>query len=405
MNAIIRLSWKNIMRRKRRSILLMAIIAVGVFAGTFVVAFINGWMQSGIDEHLRMQTSHLQIHAKGYNDTNDIGSYMEKGEVEKVVSNCNGIAKVSYRLKVNALLTTAETGVGVVLIGVDADDEKEVSDIHRTIDKGEGDFLADGTTHPIVISRNTAEALNAHLNSKILVTLQDTNGNMQEIMLRVGGIFHTYSKRFDSSTAYILRDDMLPYMSLPQSAVHEAAIRLKDFESCKATQDSLAAASRDFDVKRWDEIYPLMEVLSAWREISNVILLIIFFSALAFGIMNFMLMSVMERKSELNMLRHIGVSQRRMTYMILAETLSLISIGTVAGSLLCLSATAYFSKHGIDISFLLDNVRYGFSPIIYPKMVVSNLVEIVILVFVTGTFSSITPVKKATLTYKSSNNE
>lgn len=396
MNAIIKLAWKNIWRKKWRSILMIGLVGIGVFAGTFVVAFINGWMENGIEEHLQMQTSHLQIHAKGYDDTNDIGRFMDRNEVEKAVNSVKEIASASYRLKTNALLTTAETSVGLIMIGVDANEEKEVSGIHTTIDTDSGTFLGKPTNHPVVISRYTARKLNARINSKIIVTFQDSNGDMQEVMLRVGGIFHTNSKRFDNNTAYMLKEDLLPYLSLPATAVHETAIILKHFDYCETTKDSLAMALKNCCVQKWDEVYPLMEILSAWREILNIFLLGIFFTALAFGIMNFMLMSVMEREEELNMLRNIGVSRRRIMYMIQTETLALISTGTMAGIALCLMMVAYFSESGFDISFLLsDNVNYGFSSIIHPKIVVSNFVEIVLFVLLSCFFASTSPVRKA----------
>ena len=48
MNAIIKLAWKNIWRKKWRSILMIGLVGIGVFAGTFVVAFINGWMETAL---------------------------------------------------------------------------------------------------------------------------------------------------------------------------------------------------------------------------------------------------------------------------------------------------------------------------------------------------------------------
>ncbi|MDD7258076.1 MAG: ABC transporter permease [Prevotellaceae bacterium] len=401
MDVIIKLAWKNLWREKRRSILMTGIIAIGVFAGTFVVAFINGWMENGIDEHTRMQTSHLQIHAKGYTDANDTGKLMDKRKVEDAIANVEGIANVSHRLKVNALLTTAETSVGLVLMGVDADDEKKVSDIEKTIGTGNGTFLADETDHPIVISRHTAQKLNTRLNSKIIVAFQAPNGEMQEVMFRVGGIYHTNSKRFDNATAFARKENLQPYMYISPYDIHETAIILRHFDQCRAVKETMAKVMKNFSIQSWNEVYPLLEVLSAWREISNILLLGIFFSAQAFGIMNFMLMSVMEREAELKMLERIGTSRRRIAYMIRTETVALLAIGTTAGIALCMMAVAHFSKHGFDISFLLsDDVNYGFSSVIYPQMAFSNFMEIVAFVFLTGLFASTIPIRKITHTHK-----
>ena len=161
----------------------------------------------------------------------------------------------------------------------------------------------------------------------------------------------------------------MPYLDIPDGVVHEVAVAVNNLQECNKAKQKLSRMLPEHDVKKWDEVYPLMQLLGAWQKIANFLFLALFFTALAFSIANFMLMSVLERKGEFSMLKKVGMGGNHITLMIVIETLFVTLIGTMIGLILCLIVVLISSKSGIDIQFIFNNqAGYGFGTIIYPMI-------------------------------------
>ena len=82
------------------------------------------------------------------------------------------------------------------------------------------------------------------------------------------------------------------------------------------------------------------------------VIMIIILIALLFGIVNTMMMAVLERIKELGMLMAIGMSRMRVFWMIVLETVLLSLTGAVLGIVLGMLTIRYFGRVGIDLSHL-----------------------------------------------------
>ncbi len=394
---ILRLAWKNIWRNKLRSSIIMGAIALGLFAGTFTTAFINGWMGNTVLSDIKTQLSYIQIHQPEFADNNDISAFFMQDTVEDKIKSVPNLNNVSYRLKINGMLASAANAVGVSVKGVDVEKEKATSTLYQSIPDSLGSFLSGDGKMQIVISRKTAEKLKVKLKSKIVLTIQDANGEMQSVAFRVGGIFKTTNSAFDENMVFVKKSDITPYTGLPEGAVHEAAVMVNDFETCKLVLPQLKKQLVGMDVQSWDELQPALNIMLSWTDMMTVVILSIFLLALSFGIVNTMLMAVLERTHELGMLACIGMNKGRIFRMILSETLLLTGLGSFVGILFGSIVITLTAKNGIDLSFFLQDQfeDYGFGSIVYPVMDMKNFIEIVVLVILAGILSSIYPARKA----------
>ena len=151
------------------------------------------------------------------------------------------------------------------------------------------------------------------------------------------------------------------------------------------------------DVSDWKTLVPALALSLSWMDLITYIILAIFLLALAFGIVNTMLMAVLERTHELGMLMCIGMNKKKIFSMIMLETLFLTFLGSIAGVFIAWLVIYFTSYSGIDLSFMIkDNFEdFGFGSIVYPEFHSNTFVAIVILVFVTGILSAIYPALKA----------
>jgi ABC-type lipoprotein release transport system permease subunit len=310
---------------------------------------------------------------------------------------------VDYRLNITGMLASANNAVGLTANGVDAEADRQVSTIWKTIPDSLGSFLPDNMKNPIVISEKTAAKLKVKLRSKVVFSFQNTHGEMQSVAFRVGGIYHTTNTAVDEGNVYVRYADIFPLTGLPEGTAHQAAIMAPD-----RTDDPLAvsaeiypgikAALPDYTVEDWQLLNPPLAVSLALTDMMGMIFLLIFLLALAFGIINTMLMAILERTRELGMLAAIGMSRRRIFGMVMLETVLLTLAGGAGGIVLATAALVPSMHCGIDLTFLLGDYFEdfgGYSSVVFPIINVKMFVQILVLVLLAGVLSAIYPARKA----------
>lgn len=394
---ILQLAWKNIWRNKVRSSIVIGAIALGLFAGTFMTSFISGWMQHQVDLDINNQISHIQIHQEIFLDNYDINDYFLRSDVEPVLKSNDSIEHVTYRVKLVGMLASAANAAGLNINAVDVPEEILVSNLYENIPDTSGNFLQDGKPMRIVISKRTAEKLKVKLNSKVVLSFQDTSGTSVSLAFRVGGLFKTTNSVFDEGNVFVKKSDIFELTGLPIDAVHEAAIMLNKPEACEQIRDELRAALPGMKVQDWKDMSPMLKLSAEWQGFMSTFILGIFLFALAFGIINTMLMAVLERTKEIGMLMAIGMSKRKIFRMIMMESILLTAVGSIIGVIIALIIIVFTAKNGIDLYFLMgENFEdFGFGSIIYPALSGWMFVQIAVLVVICGIVSAIYPARKA----------
>ncbi|NBV29640.1 FtsX-like permease family protein, partial [bacterium] len=117
----------------------------------------------------------------------------------------------------------------------------------------------------------------------------------------------------------------------------------------------------------------------------------------AFGIINTMLMAILERTREIGMLMALGMSKAKIFGLILNETLCLTLAGFPFGLFFSWAAIAYFNRIGINLSAFREELMksFGFSQIIYPEFPSEQLTRVLLIVVSTALISGLFPAFKA----------
>ncbi|MDR0711867.1 MAG: FtsX-like permease family protein [Prevotellaceae bacterium] len=394
---IAKLAWKNIWRNKVRSGVILGATGIGLFAGFYLSAFMSGWVVGTANNDIDTYLAHLQIHDTAFLSNGDLNAFFMQAPVMEKIKQSELPVSVSCCLKLSGMLASAKNATGVSAKGVNVEEEKAISSIWKQIPDTLGAFLPDEARMPIVISKKIAEKLKVKLKSKIVFTFQDVEGEMQSIAFRVCGIYKTTNAAFDEGNIFVRRDDIFAYTGLPDGATHEASVKVADLETCKIVAPQLKALLSDMDVQDWSELNPVLSMSMGWMEVFAIIINAVFLFALSFGVINTMLMAVLERTRELGMLGAIGMSKRKIFRMIMLETVFLTLLGSLAGIAAGVAAIAPNVSDGIDLSIMMEGTYedFGFGSIVYPVLNVKTFVQIVVLVILTGIVSAIYPAIKA----------
>ena len=177
---------------------------------------------------------------------------------------------------------------------------------------------------------------------------------------------------------------------------HQMIIRLNDPEASKEVSDALKDKLPGLEVMNWKEIQPDLAMMTDMVQKFYAIFMVIILAALAFGIVNTMLMVVLERTKELGMLTAIGMNKKRVFKMIMLESVFLSLVGGVAGMFISQVLISLSSRNGINFASYAEGLEaMGFTAHIYPVISLSFSIVVAVLIIITGILSSIYPALKA----------
>lgn len=388
-------SWRNVWRNRLRSTVVIVAVALGVFAGVFSTAFMKGMADQRVATAINTELSHIQIHQKGFLLKDEMHLYINNAD--KIISRLDkndSVLAATKRLIITAMASSAETGTGVKIIGVIPQTEKQVTDLYTKVI--EGAYLEGVRRNPVVIGQKLAEKLNIKLHSKIVLTFQDIHGNMIQSAFRIAGIYKTSNSMYDEMNVFVRYSDLLQQVTMPASSAHEIAIKLKNDDFAKPMAAEFAKEYPNLDVKPWIDLSPMMEYLVQTMNLYMYIFIVIILFALLFGIINTMLMVILERIKELGMLMAVGMNKIRVFSMIVLETVFLSLTGGIIGVILSYITVLITHKTGINISNWSQGLEaMGFDAIVYPGITIPILINVTLLVICTGIIASIYPARKA----------
>jgi ABC-type lipoprotein release transport system permease subunit len=183
---------------------------------------------------------------------------------------------------------------------------------------------------------------------------------------------------------------------MKEGTFHRAIALLDNNELTNEITPKIRAALPEYEVLNWKEIQPDLAMIADFMEQIYGIFMGIILLALAFGIVNTMLMAVLERTKELGMLMAIGMNRRKIFSMIMLESVFLSIVGGFAGMIISAVVIGITGKTGINLVKYSEGMEaFGYTAHLFPAIDVPFFITTTILIVLTGIFSSIYPARKA----------
>ncbi len=369
------MAWRNVWRYRRRTLLTVFTIALGLAFGILMRGIGDGFHEQMVDNSVRAEIGHLQIHLRGYHRDPSLQKTLpDAALVERVIRQTPHLSGYSLRVLGDGLASTAENSAGVAVIGVVPRMERTVTTIGRAIVAGR--YLDEGMNRPILIGERLSQTLGARLEDKLVLMVQAADGSMGGQLFRVAGIFRSGSPELDRGVVYILRTDAQSLYSL-DGRITEAVLLLDSSESVEPARRFLAAhlASAPVEVLPWYVVEPFLEQFIQLDDAFFYIIVAILFFVISVGILNTVMMSVFERVREFGVMMALGTRPRQVVRLVIQEAVVISLAGVVLGSLLGSGATLLVASTGIDLSrYSAGASAVGITAtVIYPRLTLANL--------------------------------
>lgn len=232
--------------------------------------------------------------------------------------------------------------------------------------------------------------------SKMTLTFLDKNQDQTGGVFRIAGIYDIKNSMYEMSQVLVKNEDLMSLTGLSTSECHQVIVRLDNLEETEEVTASLGTKFSELEVMHWKEIQPDLAMMTDMVQKFYAIFMVIILAALAFGIVNTMLMVVLERTKELGMLTAIGMNKKRVFNMIMLESVFLSMVGGVTGMIISQALIGATARKGINFASYAEGLEaMGYTAHIYPVISTSFFITVTVLIILTGILSSIYPALKA----------
>ena len=414
---LVKIGWRNLWRNPRGTLLTALALGLGLTLLLVSLGLLDGSHEQMVRNGVRFGTGHVVIQAQGYQDINSqelllparvvatTGEFLQTNAMKPVVRG------VSPRLLASGLLSSAANAAGVRIMGVIPRAERAVSLIPKRI--VEGKYLDDDQPSGVVIGADLARKLAVKVGAKVVLMTQavpspDTEatdadgGEMQSTLLRVSGIFRTGIQAIDAHIIQMPLPEAQTLVGVTDRVTQVAILLEREGDSLMVAQGlRKQLAGVPVEVLPWRESMPALAQMFLLDKAFNYVMNGVVLAMVGLGILNTILMRVLERRYEFGLCSALGLQPGQLAVMVIGESLALTAISLALGLVLGLGVQHYFATAGLDLRWFFHSslpTAPVFDPIIYSSLSLTRIASSVGIVFLTATVISLYPALKAART-------
>ena len=391
---IFRLSWRNLWRNHRRTLIMLTAISIGIWAMIFMTALMRGMVNQMIHDAVRSLPGHVQIHHPDYRDDPNVVNAIPPPAGKLLAAlDSPGVVAWSSRVRVPAVISSERESRSVALLGIDPAAERDISFVAD--DMAAGRFLKDTRDSGLIIGRKLAQTLDTGVGKRVVVMSQDPDNEIADRGFRVIGLFDSATQQLEERYIFTARATAQELLKIGNQ-VHEVAIMGQGFRNTEPLYRHIAAAAGpDLSVSPWYELDSYLGTMLKVMDGFVVVWIVVVFMALSFGLVNTLVMAVFERVREIGLMLALGMKPAMILGQIVVESLMLLLIGLVTGNALAW-LTIIPLQDGIDVSVVAEGMEwFGASAVLYPELTRDDIIMANLIVIVLGILASLSPAWRA----------
>lgn len=400
MNNILKISYRNLKRNYRRTLLTASLITIGVIFVLIYTAMSGSFKSYTIGQITDSLMGHIQIHKKGYVASVDnlpLDKNLNAKMVDFIESKLEAnpfIESYSYRIKFGAMFSNFTSTTNIRLNAINPENE------FKTLPLLEG-RIADmnGTFKPgeIIVPELLIKGMDVKIGDTIVLVANNKNGSVNGINLKVAGIVGQVMGP-GGRDGYIHIEDAKKALRMNNELeVSEIVIRLKNVEKLKEAEKSLQPILEKLnkegkpalEIHTWQQLSPFYNIIKM-IDVMNISIQIILISIVLISILNVMIMSVFERVREIGTIAAMGTPPLTIVKLFLCEGLMLGVFGAVVGSILSLGIVYFLNMVKITYS-----IGQQSGLILTPSLGLNEILSVSIIVILISLVASISPAIKA----------
>jgi putative ABC transport system permease protein len=415
---LLKISWRNLWRNPRGTLLTALALGLGLALLLISLGLLDGGHEQAVADGVRLGPGDVVVQAKGYQDIGSqelllaaptvltIEKFLQSEEMKHL------IVGASPRLLATGLLSSPANAASVRMMGVIPREERTVSLIPQRIVAG--NYLSNDAITGVVIGVELARKLEVKIGSKVVLMTQSLRqpgiqarngaaGEMQSTVLRVSGIFLTGIEAVDTNIINLPLPVVQTLLGVRDHRLTQVAIMLDREGDSPMVAKALRTRLTDspVEVLTWRQSMPMLAQILGLDHAFNYVMNGVILTMVGLGILNTILMRVLERRYEFGVSKALGLRPGQLAALIIGESLALTTISLAFGLALGLSIDHYFASAGLFLRWVFKTglpSALVFDPILYSRLSLQRIVWSVGIVFIMATVISFYPALKAART-------
>jgi ABC-type lipoprotein release transport system permease subunit len=375
-------------------------IAATVFAVVLIVLSVGmaaGVHEKMIEDAVRLRSGHVLVAGEGYLDYRTLEQFVRfDAELERRIRDTPGVRGYAPRVMSFALLSKGQTTSSVALIGIDPRLEGSVSTLSGRVKAGS--FIEAGGHRQIVIGERLAAKLSARIGDSLLLYSVAYSLETAYELFSVSGIMRLSDAALDGGLAVVSLADAQEFF-VYGDRVSEVAILTDDADRAEAVRSALTDAlhGTSVEVSTWDELMPeLVEVILV-DDAGMYLMVVIVVIVVGFGILNTILMAVLERRREFGVVLALGLRPAAIFRVVYLESILLAQVGLALGLAISLPLLLYLQATPIPLADEMAGLMelFGAEPVLTFKLKPLNPIGSTLTVIALAVIAAFYPAVKA----------
>jgi len=363
---IIKIAWRNIFRNKKRTL-----ITIGsIFTALFLIILMRG-MQFGFYENLiktvvESYSGYIEIHDKGYWENQSLNNSMiVDKQLLNEINEIKGVENVLERIKAFSLASSNDKIKGILINGVNIQDEKLIVDWNKRMVSGSLNFNG---SNQVVIGKGISKYFNLNLKDTLVLFGQGYQGMMAAGKYEIIGIVDLKNPKLNDLGVFMDIDVTRRYISSDRIVTHLVIDKEENYDAEKLASKIRKNLSNDFEVLSWKKTLPDLDQTITADSAGGLIMVYILYIVVCFGMFGTVIMMTEERRYEFGVLISLGMSRLKLSSVVLFEILILSLLGVLLAIIFTRPILIYFNNNPIDMSKLADGMsdalaKFGFDPV------------------------------------------
>lgn len=396
MKILVKLAWRNIWRNKKRSLITISSVLFAVLLAILFKSFEVGSYGQMIENMVRYSTGYIQIqdvlHEK--EPSMDHSLLFDENLETIIAEHADLIAFTVPRIQHFALAATPTQTRGIMVMGIDPEAELKMNDLTENMAAGE--FLVDDDPD-IVLANGLAEILNVSVGDSLVLLGQGFQGATAAGVYRIKGIVHIRLPDLSKNTVYMSLETAR-WFYMADSRLTSLIIMPRNPDHTHKIAASLNASVDPewLTVVTWEHLLKDILAMMRFDQIGSLVMMLILYIVITFGLLGTILTMIMERQREFNMLLSIGMKKKTLAAVCYMETIFISFAGIIAGIVVAIPIVIFFYYNPIPLTgdMAQTMIDFGFEPVMPLSTDPAIFIEQVQIVLVLSLLVGLYPVYK-----------
>lgn len=391
----LKMAWRNLWRNKRRTFITISSVYFAVTTALYMRSMQVGSYEKMINNVVQMSTGMLQIHKDGFwNDQTIDKSFELTTELRNKLDNDKYISEYTGRISNFALVSYELQTKGVGVIGIETEKENRITKLKSKLIKGS--YLKPNDTG-ILVPEGLADYLKVDVNDTLVLMGQGYQGNRAEGLFRVKGILKFPIPDLNNNLVYVSLPASQEFYSA-ENLISSVVVNLNDNDKLNGIVSKLKSTldSEKYEVMPWQDMSKELVQMIEADNAQGIIMLIVLYLVIAFGIFGTVLMMVAERRREFGVIIAVGMKKLQVISVLIYEVLIVAFLGVLAGAITNIPFIWYLKQNPPPLSKEMAEAveAYGMEPVISFALEVGFFIDQAVSIFIIVLIASLYPLLK-----------